>query len=118
MRKARAKGRSEDLGSAVATGSASWSRLFLPPYAWICFRLRTPRAMLIRDHWREDEDILEIPMFVRVEWEVEAGGDEVGAAPEPGQGSQGEAGVSTTGLSLDLERSAKIRGQSYDTLDC
>ncbi|KAK3295208.1 dynactin subunit 4 [Chaetomium fimeti] len=27
----------------------------------------------------EDEDILEIPMFVRVEWEGEAGGDEVGS---------------------------------------
>jgi dynactin-4 len=30
---------------------------------------------------REDEDVLEIPMFVRVEWEGEAGGDEVGSAP-------------------------------------
>jgi len=30
---------------------------------------------------KEDEDVLEIPMFVRVEWEVEAGGDEVGTAP-------------------------------------
>ncbi|AEO68623.1 uncharacterized protein THITE_2090132 [Thermothielavioides terrestris NRRL 8126] len=29
---------------------------------------------------REDEDVLEIPMFVRVEWEGEAGGDDVGAA--------------------------------------
>jgi len=28
---------------------------------------------------REDEDVLEIPMFVRVEWEAEAGGDDVGA---------------------------------------
>ncbi|KAL2128464.1 hypothetical protein VTI74DRAFT_9133 [Chaetomium olivicolor] len=28
---------------------------------------------------KEDEDVLEIPMFVRVEWEGEAGGDEVGA---------------------------------------
>ncbi|KAJ4294959.1 hypothetical protein N0V88_005199 [Collariella sp. IMI 366227] len=28
---------------------------------------------------REDEDVLEIPMFVRVEWEGDAGGDEVGA---------------------------------------
>lgn len=28
---------------------------------------------------REDEDVLEIPMFVRVEWEADAGGDEVGA---------------------------------------
>ncbi|KAK4135227.1 hypothetical protein BT67DRAFT_400536 [Trichocladium antarcticum] len=28
---------------------------------------------------QEDEDVLEIPMFVRVEWEAEAGGDEVGA---------------------------------------
>jgi dynactin-4 len=27
---------------------------------------------------REDEDVLEIPMFVRVEWEAEAGGDDVG----------------------------------------
>jgi dynactin-4 len=27
----------------------------------------------------EDEDVLEIPMFVRVEWEGEAGGDEVGS---------------------------------------
>ncbi|KAL1843537.1 hypothetical protein VTJ49DRAFT_1130 [Mycothermus thermophilus] len=30
---------------------------------------------------REDEDVLEIPMFVRVEWEAEMAGDEVGAAP-------------------------------------
>jgi dynactin 4 len=30
---------------------------------------------------REDEDVLEIPMFVRVEWEAEAGNDEVGATP-------------------------------------
>jgi dynactin-4 len=30
---------------------------------------------------REDEDVLEIPMFVRVEWEAETGGDEVGSAP-------------------------------------
>lgn len=30
---------------------------------------------------REDEDLLEIPMFVRVEWEVDAGGDEVGSTP-------------------------------------
>jgi dynactin-4 len=31
---------------------------------------------------REDEDILEIPMFVRIEWEAEVGGDGgVGAAP-------------------------------------
>ena len=30
---------------------------------------------------REDEDVLEIPMFVRVEWEGEAGGDEAGSAP-------------------------------------
>ncbi|KAK4150863.1 dynactin subunit 4 [Chaetomidium leptoderma] len=30
---------------------------------------------------REDEDVLEIPMFVRVEWEGEAGGDEVGSVP-------------------------------------
>ncbi|KAH8898184.1 hypothetical protein GQ53DRAFT_711329 [Thozetella sp. PMI_491] len=30
---------------------------------------------------REDEDILEIPMFIRVEWETEGGGDEVGTAP-------------------------------------
>ncbi|KAK4443745.1 dynactin subunit 4 [Podospora aff. communis PSN243] len=30
---------------------------------------------------REDEDVLEIPMFVRVEWEVDNGGDDVGAAP-------------------------------------
>ncbi len=29
----------------------------------------------------EDEDVLEIPMFVRVEWESEMGGDEVGSAP-------------------------------------
>lgn len=27
----------------------------------------------------EDEDVLEIPMFVRVEWEAEPGGDEVGS---------------------------------------
>ena len=30
---------------------------------------------------KEDEDVLEIPMFVRVEWEVEAGGEEVASAP-------------------------------------
>ncbi|KAL1857507.1 hypothetical protein VTK73DRAFT_8080 [Phialemonium thermophilum] len=30
---------------------------------------------------REDEDLLEVPMFVRVEWEADAGGDEVGTAP-------------------------------------
>ena len=30
---------------------------------------------------KEDEDILEIPMFIRVEWEVDFGGDEVGSAP-------------------------------------
>jgi dynactin-4 len=30
---------------------------------------------------RDDEDVLEIPMFVRVEWEVDAGGDEVGSVP-------------------------------------
>ncbi|EON97877.1 putative dynactin arp1 p62 subunit ro2 protein [Phaeoacremonium minimum UCRPA7] len=30
---------------------------------------------------RTDEDILEIPMFVRVEWEADAAHDEVGAAP-------------------------------------
>ncbi|KAK0711855.1 dynactin p62 family-domain-containing protein [Lasiosphaeris hirsuta] len=30
---------------------------------------------------KEDEDLLEIPMFVRIEWEVDGGGDEVGAAP-------------------------------------
>jgi dynactin-4 len=29
---------------------------------------------------REDEDVLEIPMFVRVEWESDAGGDEVAVA--------------------------------------
>jgi dynactin-4 len=33
------------------------------------------------DSLREDEDVLEIPMFVRVEWESEIGGDEVGSAP-------------------------------------
>jgi dynactin-4 len=32
---------------------------------------------------REDEDVLEIPMFVRVEWEAEAGGDDV--APVAGR---------------------------------
>ncbi|KAK3369762.1 dynactin p62 family-domain-containing protein [Lasiosphaeria ovina] len=30
---------------------------------------------------REDEDLLEIPMFVRVEWEADAAGDEIGSAP-------------------------------------
>ncbi|KAK0726737.1 dynactin p62 family-domain-containing protein [Lasiosphaeria miniovina] len=30
---------------------------------------------------REDEDLLEIPMFVRVEWEADAVGDEIGSAP-------------------------------------
>ncbi len=34
-----------------------------------------------QDPLREDEDVLEIPMFVRVEWEGDAGGDEVGSAP-------------------------------------
>ncbi|GAB1319847.1 Dynactin subunit 4 [Madurella fahalii] len=29
---------------------------------------------------REDEEVLEIPMFVRIEWEAEPGGDEVGSA--------------------------------------
>jgi dynactin-4 len=29
---------------------------------------------------REEEDVLEIPMFVRVEWEADAGGDEVSSA--------------------------------------
>lgn len=28
---------------------------------------------------REDEDVLEIPMFVRVEWDADTGGDDVGA---------------------------------------
>lgn len=30
---------------------------------------------------RQDEDILEIPMFVRIEWEAEAAGEEVGVPP-------------------------------------
>ncbi len=34
-----------------------------------------------QDPLREDEDVLEIPLFVRVEWEGDAGGDEVGSAP-------------------------------------
>ena len=29
---------------------------------------------------REDEDVLEIPMFVRIEWEAEGGGDEISTA--------------------------------------
>jgi dynactin-4 len=34
---------------------------------------------------REDEDVLEIPMFIRIEWEVDATGAEVGAPPTAGK---------------------------------
>ncbi|KAH6629917.1 dynactin subunit 4 [Chaetomium sp. MPI-SDFR-AT-0129] len=37
---------------------------------------------------QEDEDVLEIPLFVRVEWEAEMGGDEVGSSKEKGEGRE------------------------------
>ncbi|KAK4234463.1 dynactin subunit 4 [Achaetomium macrosporum] len=40
---------------------------------------------------REDEDVLEIPMFVRVEWESEGGGDEVAVAARDTSGGSKEA---------------------------
>lgn len=39
---------------------------------------------------REDEDVLEIPMFVRVEWESESGGEEVGSSVAAGRGENKE----------------------------
>ena len=39
------------------------------------------RAKVDTGPLKEDEDVLEIPMFVRIEWEVDAGADGVGAAP-------------------------------------
>ncbi|KAJ8111492.1 hypothetical protein ONZ43_g5609 [Nemania bipapillata] len=51
-------------------------------------RIEPPPAILVKDGdpepdlspLREDEDVLEIPMFVRLEWESEASHDQVGAA--------------------------------------
>lgn len=40
---------------------------------------------------QEDEDVLEIPLFVRIEWEAEMGGDEVGGVM-PGMGGSKEKG--------------------------
>ncbi|KAL2258012.1 hypothetical protein VTK26DRAFT_8846 [Humicola hyalothermophila] len=49
-----------------------------------------------RQPLREDEDVLEVPMFVRVEWEAESGGDEVGSSvggAGAGRGGGGGGGV-------------------------
>ncbi|KAK4118420.1 hypothetical protein N657DRAFT_667206 [Parathielavia appendiculata] len=52
---------------------------------WVSIVVEVVPAWLRLEHGteeqrlREDEDLLEIPMFVRVEWEAEAVGDEVGA---------------------------------------
>jgi dynactin-4 len=54
-------------------------------------KLINPEAALDTSPLRDDEDILEIPMFVRVEWEVDAVGDDVGATPAPSGAKDKEA---------------------------
>ncbi|KAK4188616.1 putative dynactin Arp1 p62 subunit RO2 [Podospora australis] len=53
-----------------------------------------PASLQLRnkdDVLKEDEDILEIPMFVRIEWEVEGGGDD----DVSGQSAAGRSGAGT-----------------------
>ncbi|KAK0622353.1 dynactin subunit 4 [Immersiella caudata] len=79
--KLRRRGAAGDDGTHQAEAGKIWER----GRNWVSIVVEVVPASLRLDLLeataKEDEDVLEIPMFVRVEWEVDVGGDDVGTAP-------------------------------------
>lgn len=78
--------RKRDEGSK-AGGQAEAGKIWERGRNWVSIVVEVVPALVQVDggELREDEDVLEIPMFVRIEWEVDATGAEVGTAPGAGK---------------------------------
>ncbi|KAK2074233.1 hypothetical protein P8C59_008454 [Phyllachora maydis] len=83
-----------EAGGEGAAGRAEAGKIWERGRNWVSVAVEVVPALLRVDRLRaqhpaedvdasplrEDEDVLEIPVFVRVEWEAEAGADELGSA--------------------------------------
>ncbi|RKU47959.1 hypothetical protein DL546_002700 [Coniochaeta pulveracea] len=79
--------RRRDEGSK-AGGVAEVGKIWERGRNWVSIVVEVVPALIKTEggeELKEDEDVLEIPMFIRIEWEADATGAEVGAAPGTGK---------------------------------